>query len=167
MYFPPDGQTAGNFFGYFPRIGSEDPPTPPHQVWKFGKIMKNRGKLLGPLEPWAWITIFGSLKYFWDPLRPFTDPLVDHVLECSILTIQQYFLVHYFAICSYIMTEILMVWQPSQHLNGGVKGRSGLPTLCISAMILEALPNNCLIDVLCNKKYFLFVNFIFSVFNFP
>ena len=44
-------------------------------------------------------------------------------------------------IISYIMTEILMVWQPSQHLNG-VQGRSGLPTFCISAMILVALHNN-------------------------
>ena len=60
------------------------------------------------------------------------------------------------------MTEILKVWQPSQHLNG-VQGRSGLLTFCISAMILVALQSNCLIDVLCNKKYFLFVNFIFSV----
>ena len=53
------------------------------------------------------------------------------------LTIQQYFLVHYnlfkllFAICSYVMTEILLIWQASQHLNG-VQG----PTFCISAMIL-------------------------------
>ena len=60
------------------------------------------------------------------------------------------------------MTEILMVWQPSQHLDG-VQGHSGLPTFCITAMILLALQNSSLIDVLCNKKYFLFVNFIFSV----
>ena len=33
-------------------------------------------------------------------------------------------------------------------------GRSGLPTLCISAMILVALKNNSLINVLCNRKYF-------------
>ena len=46
-------------------------------------------------------------------------------------------------------------------------GRSGLPTLCISAMILVALQNNSLIDVLCNRKYFLFVKLIFSVFIFP
>ena len=43
-------------------------------------------------------------------------------------------------------------------------GRSGLPTLCISAMILVALQNNSLIDVLFNRKYFLFVKLIFSVF---
>ena len=35
------------------------------------------------------------------------------------------------------MTEILMIWQPSQQLNG-VQGRPGLPTFCISAMILLA-----------------------------
>ena len=64
------------------------------------------------------------------------------------------------------MTEILIMWQPSQHLNG-VQGRSGLPTFCISAMILVALQNNSLIDVLFNKKYWLFVKFIFSVFIFP
>ena len=46
-------------------------------------------------------------------------------------------------------------------------GRSGWPTLCISAMILVALKNNSLIDVLCNRKYFLFVKLIFSVFIFP
>ena len=45
-------------------------------------------------------------------------------------------------------------------------GRSGLPTLCISAMILVALQNNSLIDVLCNRKYYLFVKLIFSVFIF-
>ena len=45
------------------------------------------------------------------------------------------------------MTEILIGWQPPQHLNG-VHGRSGLPTFCISAMILVALQNNSLIDVL-------------------
>ena len=45
-------------------------------------------------------------------------------------------------------------------------GRSGLPTLCISAMILVALQNNSLIDVSCNKKYCLFVKLIFSVFIF-
>ena len=45
--------------------------------------------------------------------------------------------------------------------------RSGLPTLCISAMILVALQNNCLIDVLCNRKYFLCVKLIFSLFIFP
>ena len=39
-------------------------------------------------------------------------------------------------------------------------GRSGLPTVCISAMILVALQNNSLIDVL-------YVKFIFSVFIFP
>ena len=32
-------------------------------------------------------------------------------------------------------------------------GRSGLPTLCISAIILVALQNNSSIDVLCNRKY--------------
>ena len=32
-------------------------------------------------------------------------------------------------------------------------GRSGLPTLCISAMKLVALQNNGLIDVLCNSNY--------------
>ena len=64
------------------------------------------------------------------------------------------------------MAEMLIVWQPVQHLNG-VQGRSGLPTFCISAMILVALQNNSLIDVLCNKKYVLFVNYIFSVFIFP
>ena len=46
-------------------------------------------------------------------------------------------------------------------------GRSGLPTLCVSAMILVALQNNSLIDDLCNRKYFLFVKLIFSVFIFP
>ena len=46
-------------------------------------------------------------------------------------------------------------------------GRSGLPTLCISAMILVALKNNSLIYVLCNRKYCLFVKLIFSVFIFP
>ena len=50
---------------------------------------------------------------------------------------------------------------------GYVDGRSGLPTLCISAMILVALQNNSLIDVLCNRKYFLYVKFSFSVFIFP
>ena len=45
--------------------------------------------------------------------------------------------------------------------------RSELPTLCISAMILVALQNNSLIDVLCNRKYFLLVKLIFSVFIFP
>ena len=43
-------------------------------------------------------------------------------------------------------------------------GRPGLPTLCISAMILVALQNNSLIDVLCNRKYCLYVKLIFSVF---
>ena len=46
-------------------------------------------------------------------------------------------------------------------------GRSGLASLCISAMILVALQNNSLIDFLCNRKYFLFVKLIFSVFIFP
>ena len=64
------------------------------------------------------------------------------------------------------MTEIIMVWQPSQHLND-VQGRSGLPTFCISALILVDIHNNSLIYVLCNKKYFLFVKFIISVFIFP
>ena len=45
-------------------------------------------------------------------------------------------------------------------------GRSGLPTLCISAMILVALQNNSLIDVLCNRKYCLYVKLIFPVFIF-
>ena len=45
-------------------------------------------------------------------------------------------------------------------------GRSGLPSLCISAMILVALQNNSLIEVLCNRKYFLSVKLIFSVFIF-
>ena len=49
------------------------------------------------------------------------------------------------------MTEILMVLKPSQHLNG-FQGRSGLPTFCISAMILVALQNNSLIDVLYTTK---------------
>ena len=63
------------------------------------------------------------------------------------------------------MTEIIMVWQPSQHLNG-VQGRSELPPFCISAMILLVLQNNSLIDVLFNIKYCLLVKFIFSVFIF-
>ena len=46
-------------------------------------------------------------------------------------------------------------------------GRSGLPTLCISAMILVALQNNSFFNVLCNRKYFFFVKLIFSVFIFP
>ena len=46
-------------------------------------------------------------------------------------------------------------------------GHSGLPTLCISAMILVALQNNSLIDVSCNRKYFLFEKLIFSVFISP
>ena len=46
-------------------------------------------------------------------------------------------------------------------------GRSGLPTLCIFSMILVALQNNSLIDVLCNRKYCLYVKFIFPVFIFP
>ena len=44
------------------------------------------------------------------------------------------------------MTEILMVLQPSQHIND-VQGRSGLLTFCISAMIFVALQNNSLINV--------------------
>ena len=43
-------------------------------------------------------------------------------------------------------------------------GRSGLPTLCISAMILIALQNNTY--DLCNRKYCLYVKFFFSVFIF-
>ena len=46
-------------------------------------------------------------------------------------------------------------------------GRSGLPTLCISTMILVALQNNSLIDVLCTRKNFLLVKLIFSVFISP
>ena len=42
-------------------------------------------------------------------------------------------------------------------------GRSGLPSLCISAMILVAWQNNSLIDVLCNREYFLFVKLIFCL----
>ena len=65
------------------------------------------------------------------------------------------------------MTEILKVWQPSQHLNG-VQGRSGLLTFCISAMILVALQNISLIDFLCNKKTCLFckkfLSFLFFFF---
>ena len=43
---------------------------------------------------------------------------------------------------------------------------SGLPP-CISAMMLVALQNNSFIDVWCNRKYCLYVKFIFSVFIFP
>ena len=45
------------------------------------------------------------------------------------------------------MTETLMVWQLSQHLND-VQGRSGLPTFYISAIILVALQNS-FIDINC------------------
>ena len=43
----------------------------------------------------------------------------------------------------------------------------GCLLFCISTMILVALQNISLIDVLCNRKYFLFVKLIFSVFIFP
>ena len=39
-----------------------------------------------------------------------------------------------------------------------------LLTLCISAMVLVALQNSSLIDVLCNRKYCLYVKLIISVF---
>ena len=43
----------------------------------------------------------------------------------------------------------------------------GCLLFAISAMIVVALQNNSLIDVLFNRKYCLYVNFIFSVFIFP
>ena len=36
---------------------------------------KKTGKVLGTL-----VNLFWVLKYFWDPLGPFTDPVVDHIL---------------------------------------------------------------------------------------
>ena len=46
-------------------------------------------------------------------------------------------------------------------------GVQGCLLFCISAMLLVALQNNSLIDVLCSRKYCLYVKFIFSVFIFP